>query len=114
MPGGCEWTWPRSWPSSGSRCSTPTAAPPRRWRRMKLTLLNWRRWKRPRRSGRRGATMLDGWKFKPLGELVRIASGQVDPKDAEIARNLSIGPDNLRSGGGLEKTGLKTAGELEQ
>jgi len=58
--------------------------------------------------------MLDGWKLKPLGELVRIASGQVDPKDAEIARNLSIGPDNLRSGGGLEKTGLKTAGELEQ
>ena len=58
--------------------------------------------------------MLDGGKLKPLGELVRIASGQVDPKDAEIARNLSIGPDNLRSGGGLEKTGLKTAGELEQ
>jgi type I restriction enzyme S subunit len=58
--------------------------------------------------------MRDGWKLKPLGDLVRIASGQVDPKDAEIARNLSVGPDNLRSGGGLERTGLKTAGELEQ
>lgn len=58
--------------------------------------------------------MREGWKLKPLGDLVRIASGQVDPRDAEIARKLSVGPDNLRSGGGLETTGVKTAGELEQ
>ncbi len=58
--------------------------------------------------------MREGWKLKPLGDLVRIASGQVDPKDTEIARKLSVGPDNLRSGGGLETAGVKTAGELEQ
>ena len=58
--------------------------------------------------------MIEGWKLKPLGDLVRIASGQVDPKDTEIARKLSVGPDNLRSGGGLETTSVRTAGELEQ
>ncbi len=58
--------------------------------------------------------MREGWKLKPLGDLVRIASGQVDPKDTEIARKLSVGPENLRSGGGLETAGVKTAGELEQ
>ena len=61
-----------------------------------------------------GAKMIEGWKLKPLGDLVRIASGQVDPKDTEIARKLSVGPDNLRSGGGLETTSVRTAGELEQ
>jgi len=58
--------------------------------------------------------MREGWKLTPLGDLVRIASGQVDPKDTEIARKPSVGPDNLRSGGGLETAGVKTAGELEQ
>ncbi len=58
--------------------------------------------------------MLDGWKRKSLGELVRVASGQVDPKDSEIAKILSVGPENIRSGGGLDITSLKTAGELEQ
>jgi type I restriction enzyme S subunit len=54
------------------------------------------------------------WTIQPLGDLVRIASGQVDPKDAEIANMLSVGPDNLRTGGGLNTTGVKTASELEQ
>jgi len=58
--------------------------------------------------------MREGWKLKPLGDLVRIASGQVDPKDTGIARKLSVGPENLRSGGGLETAGVKTAGELGQ
>jgi type I restriction enzyme, S subunit len=58
--------------------------------------------------------MLKGWKLRPLGDLVSIASGQVDPKDAEIAQKLCVGPENLRSGGGFERTGIKTAGELEQ
>jgi Restriction endonuclease S subunits len=58
--------------------------------------------------------MREGWKLKLLGDLVRIASGQVDPKDTETARKISVGPDNLRSGGGLDTTNLRTAGELEQ
>ena len=58
--------------------------------------------------------MRDGWKLKELGEIVRIASGQVDPKDPDNARKVSIGPENLRSGGGMEMSGLQTAGELAQ
>ncbi|WP_164479493.1 restriction endonuclease subunit S [Methylocystis rosea] len=58
--------------------------------------------------------MIDGWKLKPLGDLVRIASGQVDPKDTDVANKFSVGPENLRSGGGLDKLSLRTAGQLEQ
>ncbi|MBL9066253.1 MAG: restriction endonuclease subunit S [Sphingopyxis sp.] len=54
------------------------------------------------------------WQRKPLGELVRIASGQVDPKDPEIAQRLSVGPDNLRSGGGFDRASVKTAADLDQ
>src|SRR5690554_4627648 len=81
MPGGCAWTWPRSWLSSGSRCSTPTAAQLRHWRRMKLTSPSWRRWRRPPRSGGRGARMRElefqaaDWEETSLGDLCTFRGG---------------------------------------
>ena len=58
--------------------------------------------------------MREGWKRRALGQAVRIASGQVDPKDESIAALISVGPDNLISGGGIDKASLRTAGELGQ
>lgn len=58
--------------------------------------------------------MREGWRQAALGEAVRIASGQVDPKDEAIANYLSVGPDNLVIGGGIDKPSLKTAKELGQ
>lgn len=58
--------------------------------------------------------MLDGWEKKALGELVKIASGQVDPKDQSIGNMISVGPDNLLTGGGIDRSSLKTARELGQ
>src|SRR5690606_12201506 len=81
MPGGCGWTWPRSWPSSGSRCSTPTAVAPRRWRRMKPISLSWRRWRRPRKGGRKAARMRElefqaaDWEETSLGDLCTFRGG---------------------------------------
>lgn len=58
--------------------------------------------------------MRKGWRITTIGEAARIASGQVDPKDVVIASMISVGPDNLPSGGGLDKSSLKTAQELGQ
>ncbi len=58
--------------------------------------------------------MREGWKQTSLGEVVTIASGQVDPKEDAFADLLSVGPDNLFSGGGLAQSSLKTARELGQ
>ncbi len=58
--------------------------------------------------------MVEGWKRTTLGQLLRIASGLVDPKDVSIAGRISVGPDNLISGGGINKATLKTARELGQ
>ncbi|MFG6585248.1 restriction endonuclease subunit S [Sulfitobacter sp. 1A12779] len=58
--------------------------------------------------------MREGWQQTSLGEAVTIASGQVDPKEDAIADLVSVGPDNLISGGGLSQSGLKTARELGQ
>jgi type I restriction enzyme S subunit len=58
--------------------------------------------------------MRKGWSITTIGEAARIASGQVDPKDVVIASMISVGPDNLPSGGGLDKSSLKTAQELGQ
>lgn len=58
--------------------------------------------------------MLDGWTRAQIGDLMRIASGQVDPKDEKVGALLSVGPDNLMSGGGIDRTNLRTASELGQ
>ena len=58
--------------------------------------------------------MLEGWRATTVGETVSIASGQVDPKDEITAELISVGPDNLISGGGIDRNGLKTAKELGQ
>ncbi|MBY5337335.1 restriction endonuclease subunit S [Rhizobium leguminosarum] len=55
--------------------------------------------------------MHDGWLVEPLGGLVRIASGQVDPKVEGIGELLSVGPENLFSGGGLNRGNLLSARE---
>lgn len=55
-----------------------------------------------------------GWEITTVGKTVNIASGQVDPKDQAIADLISVGPDNLLSGGGIEKSSLKSARELGQ
>ena len=46
--------------------------------------------------------MREGWKVSKIGDAVRIASGQVDPKDEAIVDLISVGPDNLVSGGGID------------
>ncbi|WP_082386769.1 restriction endonuclease subunit S [Actibacterium sp. EMB200-NS6] len=56
----------------------------------------------------------EGWEITTVGKTVNIASGQVDPKDEAIADLISVGPDNLLSGGGIEKSSLKSARELGQ
>lgn len=58
--------------------------------------------------------MREGWKVSTIGDAVRIASGQVDPKDEAIADLISVGPDNLVSGGGIDESGLRTARDLVQ
>lgn len=58
--------------------------------------------------------MREGWKVSKIGDAVRIASGQVDPKDEAIADLISVGPDNLVSGGGIDESGLRTARDLGQ
>ena len=58
--------------------------------------------------------MVRGWQRQTIGELVRIASGQVDPKDNAVGQKLSVGPDCLRTGGGIEKHKLQTANDLRQ
>ncbi|WP_339865116.1 restriction endonuclease subunit S [Paremcibacter congregatus] len=56
----------------------------------------------------------EGWRRKPLGDIVRIANGQVDPKDSTISQKICVGPENIYSGGGLNVASLRTAGELKQ
>ncbi|SOC17347.1 restriction endonuclease subunit S [Rhodobacter maris] len=58
--------------------------------------------------------MREGWIRIPFGSVVTIASGQVDPKKKPFADMISVGPDNLLSGGGMDKEGLHTARELGQ
>ena len=58
--------------------------------------------------------MVDGWRRQTVGEIIRIASGQVDPKDENIGKKVSVGPENLRTGGGIEKRALQTARALSQ
>ena len=58
--------------------------------------------------------MAEGWRRQTIGEIVRIASGQVDPRDDLVGRKLSVGPDCLRNGGGIEKYKLQTANNLRQ
>jgi type I restriction enzyme S subunit len=58
--------------------------------------------------------MLKDWNEVPLGSVIEIASGQVDPKDAHIRDLISVGPDNLLSGGGIDRKTLRTAGQLGQ
>ena len=58
--------------------------------------------------------MIDGWRRQTVGEIIRIASGQVDPKDANIGKKVSVGPENLRMGGGIERHTLQTARALSQ
>lgn len=58
--------------------------------------------------------MLEGWIKTTVGEVVTIASGQVDPKDDAIGRLLSVGPDNLYQGGGIDYASLRTAKDLGQ
>ncbi len=58
--------------------------------------------------------MREGWSISTIGQAVRIASGQVDPKDETTAEMISVGPDNLLSGGGIDKPTLRTARELGQ
>ncbi len=58
--------------------------------------------------------MREGWKVSKIGDAVRIASGQVDPKDEAIVDLISVGPDNLVSGGGIDESGLRTARDLGQ
>lgn len=58
--------------------------------------------------------MRNGWVRVPFGSVVTIASGQVDPKKEPFADMISVGPDNLLSGGGIAKEGLRTARELGQ
>ncbi len=58
--------------------------------------------------------MRNGWVRVPFGSVVTIASGQVDPKKEPFADMISVGPDNLLSGGGIDKEGLRTARELGQ
>ena len=58
--------------------------------------------------------MLAGWRRQTVGEIIRIASGQVDPKSDNIGKKVSVGPENLRTGGGIERHTLRTARELSQ
>ena len=58
--------------------------------------------------------MFDRWRRQTVGEIIRIASGQVDPKDDNIGKKVSVGPENLRTGGGIERHTLRTARDLSQ
>ncbi len=58
--------------------------------------------------------MVDGWSRQTIGHVLEIATGQVDPKAANMRNQISIGPDNLRTGGGITKSNLRTACELGQ
>lgn len=61
-----------------------------------------------------GTGMVERWRLQTIGEIVRIASGQVDPRDNAVGRKLSVGPDCLRTGGGIEKHKLQSANDLRQ
>jgi len=56
--------------------------------------------------------MKSKWKSETIGNLVRVASGQVDPKDEQAKHMLVVGPENLFTGGGLDKKNLHSAEEL--
>ncbi len=58
--------------------------------------------------------MVEGWSKTPIGQVIRIATGQVDPKDEHVKTLLSVGPENIRIGGGINYGSLKTAHELVQ
>jgi type I restriction enzyme S subunit len=56
--------------------------------------------------------MASKWRSEMIGNLVRVASGQIDPKEEQAKSLLVVGPENLYTGGGLNKESLQTAEEL--
>ena len=58
--------------------------------------------------------MRKGWTKTSVGEVLRIASGQVDPKNSAAMNLISVGPENLKSGGGIILEGLRSAADLGQ
>jgi type I restriction enzyme S subunit len=56
--------------------------------------------------------MLETWTTHSLGDVVRFASGQVDPKHVDVKERLNVGPENLISGGGIDRLSLRTADQL--
>jgi len=53
------------------------------------------------------------WPTLPLGQLIRIASGQVDPKTEPYSGMTHVGPENILEGGGVLVPPLTSAKELE-
>ncbi len=47
-----------------------------------------------------------------LGDIIRFATGQVDPKIDQHANLLNVGPENIESGGGLNKDSLQSAANI--
>lgn len=61
------------------------------------------RTKEPSRRGgkiERDRFVKGAWPRSPISRLIRIASGQVDPRSAPFSSMLHVGPDNIPSGGG--------------
>jgi type I restriction enzyme S subunit len=56
--------------------------------------------------------MASKWRSEMIGDVVRVASGQVDPKEEKAKSLLVVGSENLYKGGGLDKESLHTAEEL--
>ena len=53
-----------------------------------------------------------GWRVAELGGIVRIATGQVSPTESPYSGLLHVGPENLRTAGGIMGEGLRPASEL--
>ena len=54
-----------------------------------------------------------GWSRKKLGAIIRIATGQVDPKQAPYSHMIHVGPDSIPLGGGRIVGHLRTASEQD-
>jgi type I restriction enzyme, S subunit len=52
------------------------------------------------------------WQSAPFGDVAAIPNGQVDPKSAPYDAMLVVGPEQMRSGGGLASGQLQTARAL--
>ncbi|WP_081440976.1 restriction endonuclease subunit S [Ancylobacter novellus] len=57
---------------------------------------SWRRWRRPLRGGRRGATMLDGWKRRSLADLLEFRNGMNFTQASQGARVKIIGVGDFK------------------